>query len=201
MLCLEEIRDRVLEASGEVNMLFSTLEGYEVKAKKLKSKKQWIEQGQAIIQTTAKETQELLRFHILELVQAGLEACFPGKYNFLLNFEIKRGRTEAKMVLERDGQELDPTDSNGGGLVDIIAFSLRIAVWALSKSSPIIILDEPLKFLSPDLRPFAGEMMRRVSSDLGLQIIMVSHMDALIESADKVFHVRQVDGKSIVKSR
>ena len=47
-----------------------------------------------------------------------------------------------------------------------------------------------MRFLSRDLHHKATEMLKEISEKLGLQIIMVTHSEELIEAADKVFTIR-----------
>ena len=89
-------------------------------------------------------------------------------------------------------------DAVGGGVIDIISLSLRIAYWSMKPNRPVFILDEPLRFLSVDLQERASEMLKTISDELGVQIIMVSHLPNIIGSADKVFNVKQVKGKSVI---
>lgn len=149
------------------------------------------EEAQAIAQRVAKETQEQLKFHIEDIVQMALDTCFPGKYKFVVEFELKRGKTEATLLFMSDGQSIDPMEASGGGAVDVASFGLRIAAWSLSKTSPVIVLDEPFRFLSKDLQPLAGEVLKELSKTLGLQIILVTHATDLIQVADRVFQITQ----------
>lgn len=162
-----------------------------------------IEEAQAFIQQVAKETQEQLRYHIEDIVQLALDAVFPGEYDFRVIFEIKRGKTEARLCFLRDNIEIDPLTSAGGGVSDVVAFALRLAVWSLGKTRRLVILDEPFRYLSKDLQPKAGEMLRKLSSRLKLQVVMVTHEEEMIEIADKKFAVKlERDGeykKSVVK--
>lgn len=153
---------------------------------------------QVLFQQTAKETQEQLRFHIQDLVQTALDSVFPGKYTFRVDFELKRGRTEALLYLDKDGTKMNPMDSNGGGVVDIISLALRLSAWSIARTAPIMLLDEPFKFLSAKYRPLMGEMLAGVSARLGLQIIMVTHDPDMVEIADKVFRIDQKNRKSFI---
>jgi DNA repair exonuclease SbcCD ATPase subunit len=69
---------------------------------------------------------------------------------------------------------------------------LRISAFALeSGTDNLIILDEPFKFISRDLQERAGEILKKLSEKMKLQIIMVTHIPEFIEVADKVFEVRK----------
>ncbi len=146
-----------------------------------------IDTAQALIQQVARDTQEKLKYHIEDIVQLALDSCFPDQYDFRVDFEIKRGRTEASLTLLKDGNPMNPMDANGGGIVDITSFALRLAAWSLSKTDNVIIMDEPFRFLSRDLHPKAGQIMKRLSHKLKLQMIMVTHSEELIEQSDRMF--------------
>lgn len=151
-----------------------------------------------LIQQAALDTQQQLRYHLEELVQHAIDAVFPGKYTFRVAFEIKNGRTGAQIYLDKDGTRMDPMDSNGGGVVDIISLALRIASWGISRTRPVLLLDEPFKFLSARYRPLIGEMLSGVAHRLGLQVIMVTHDPDMVEIADRVFTIDQKERKSFI---
>lgn len=151
----------------------------------------YLEAAQAFIQQVAKDTQEQLRFMISDIVNLALDTCFPGEYEFNVNFEIKRGKTEASLSFIKNGIEVDPMEASGGGVVDLASFALRIAAWSLGRSNNTIILDEPFRFLSKDLHPRAGEILKKLSEHLKLQIILITHNQEIITYAHKVFEVSQ----------
>ncbi len=156
-------------------------------------------QALEILQVVAKQTQENIEKHISSIVSIALASIFDEPYKFRLIYEIKRGKTEAKLVLERDGEFTDPMYGAGGGVVDVAAFALRIALHMLSSTRKVIILDEPFRFLSKDLQPKAGAMLKELSSKLGLQVIMVTHNEEFIEAADRVFEVSKTGNTSKVE--
>jgi DNA repair exonuclease SbcCD ATPase subunit len=160
-----------------------------------------LEEAQAFIQIVAQETQSQLRFVIGDLVNLAISVCFPDEYIFDINFEIKRGRTEAQLIFKKDGIELDPISASGGGVVDVVAFALRLSAWSLGHTDNVIILDEPFRFLSKDLQPRAGEMMNKLCKSLGLQIICVTHSQEIIENSDRIFEVTIKDGISKIISK
>ena len=148
-----------------------------------------LEEAQVFLQKVAQATQEQLRVHIKDIVQLCLDSIWPGEVEFDLIYEVKRGKTEARLVFIIDGEEVDPLDADGGGLVDIASFALRIAVWTLGNTRNTIILDEPMKHLSDNLQPLAAEIIKELSQKLGLQVIMITHRKELTCIADKVFEV------------
>lgn len=155
-----------------------------------------IEEAQAFLQKVAQSTQENLKFKIEDIVNLALESVFPNEYLFQMNFNVSRGKTEAELVFQdkRTGQTIDPMEASGGGVVDLTCFALRISAFALENGTDnLIILDEPFKFISRDLQERAGEILKKLSQKMKLQIIMVTHIPEFIDVADKVFEVKKND--------
>ena len=63
----------------------------------------------------------------------------------------------------------------------------------------IIIMDEPMRFLSEEYQENASEMIKEISNKLGIQFIIVTHNQTLTAYADKVFEVSIRKGISKVK--
>jgi DNA repair exonuclease SbcCD ATPase subunit len=198
---LQDLKNKVEQAKGARNQIQKSLKVIEFSIKGNENRQKAIEEVQALIQITAKETQEKLRYHIQDIVNTALDTCFPGEYDFVVDFQIKRGRTEAELYLLKEGDRVNPMDSTGGGVVDIASLGLRFSAWALSKTDNTIGLDEPFKWLSADLRPLAGEILKALSERLGIQILMITHDEVMIDVADRVFEVTQRKGVSKVEVR
>lgn len=149
----------------------------------LKGKLEALLKAQEIAQEVAQTVQQKAHVKIASVVTRCLKAVFGEEaYEFKIDFERKRGKTEARMYFERDGLEIDPLTASGGGPVDVAAFALRLAALVLSRplKRPVLILDEPLKFPSKEYWPEISEMIRAVSEEMGVQIIMVTHQDGLV---------------------
>jgi len=191
------------QINAKYNKLVSRRENYIEQLgdeeRKLRQSKQQLKRATEalqLIQKAAQETQQQLEYHISNIVTLALTTVFDESYGFIARFIIRRNSTECDLLLTKDGQEMSPMDAVGGGVIDIISFALRIAYWSMKPNRPVFILDEPFRFLSVDLQERASEMIKTISSELGLQIIMVSHLPNIIGSADKIFNVKQIKGKS-----
>lgn len=174
--------------------------------KKFSEKKlKLIEEAQIFLQKVAQNTQEKLKFQIEDIVNLALESVFPNEYLFQMNFNVSRGKTEAELVFQdkRTGQTIDPMEASGGGVVDLTCFALRISAFALeSGTDNLIILDEPFKFVSKDLVSRAGDILKKLSEKMKLQVVMVTHIPEFIDIADKVFEIKKNEaGISKIVSR
>lgn len=190
----EKIEKLFNQSKGAYSQIQKRLEEVtELKAfseKKLKL----IEEAQAFLQKVAQSTQEKLKFQIEDVVNLALESVFPNEYEFKIEFNVSRGKTDAELVFQdkRTGQTIDPMEASGGGVVDLTAFALRLSAFALeSGTDNVIVLDEPFKFISRDLQERAGEILKTLSEKMKLQIIMVTHIPEFIEVADRVFEVKK----------
>lgn len=154
-----------------------------------------------IIQKVALETQSSLKYNIEAPVTAALEAILDEPYEFKLNFDIKRNKTECALKFSRNGLEVTPKDASGGTALDIASIALRIALHsiAVNKTKPIFILDESTKHVSADKREAVSTLIKELSDKLGIQFIIVSHDEKLTASADSVFRVTLRNGVSSIK--
>jgi DNA repair ATPase RecN len=157
-----------------------------------------LEDSGVILQEIAVQTQRELEFRISHLVTCALEAVFDDPYEFRVHFDIKRGQTSVSFGFFRDGFEVDPMNGAGVGAVDVASFALRLSVLGLigGKVDRVLILDEPFKHLSVDLQDRAGEILRDLSHEMGVQVIMITHEDRIADYADRTFQVVRSHGVS-----
>jgi DNA repair exonuclease SbcCD ATPase subunit len=195
---LDTIHSALQRKAGRRDQLTSELATTSTRLETLAQEQEDISRSLEIIQQVAKLTQSELEVHISELVTLALEAVFPNPYKMVLKFETRRNRSEADLLLQdENGNLLNPMDAVGGGVVDVAAFALRIALWSLKRPRPqaVMVMDEPFRFLSADLQGKASLTLKEISSRLGIQFVIVTHEENL-HAADKVFLVGIKDGIS-----
>lgn len=158
------------------------------------------EDFRAIVLRVASETQNQLILRFETIVQSALDAIFPDEYLFKMEFVQRRERTEVDIWLDRNGTRMDPLDSNGGGVVDVLSIALRICCLTLSKMDRVLILDEPFKHLRGDARDKLGGLLSILSDKLGIQVLMVADVAGAITNG-RVFQVVKHDGVSYVKEK
>jgi DNA repair exonuclease SbcCD ATPase subunit len=194
---IAQLSEKFTNASARLHMISSDLDTVSRQKEKLTSRSAAIEEVMAYTQEVAKQTQEQIKFQLEDIVNLALNAVYSDKYKFSVLIEAKRGGTEARLVLfNENGDELDPMSSTGGGVCDILSFALRIALLIISKNERVLIMDEPFKFISKDVKEPAIEIIKRISTDLNVQIICITHDEELIQCSDKVFRVAQKGGIS-----
>lgn len=187
---LERIRKRLYKLDGKRSGLVSLRKAQRKLAREASKRSLAAKEAREFFLKVAQDTQANLETRLSKIVTMALCAVFDDPYEFKVKYEIRRGTTECDLVLYRDGYEYDPLASSGGGVVDITALALRMAVWSLAPDSrPVMILDEPFRNLSENHHELAAEMLHSLSQKLGIQIIMASHNKGIISGADAVFRL------------
>jgi len=144
--------------------------------------------------------QQKIRETVEQLVTEALQAVFGFEYSFVMETKVVRNKPEVYMSICYLGQLYSMKDELGGGIVDLVSFVLRVVFWAINtpRSADMIVLDEPGKFISKDLQPMFGEMIKELHNLLGLQFVIISHEEMLIDTADTSYSVALNKGVSNV---
>ncbi len=120
--------------------------------------------------------------HFENICNLCLLSIFEDPYQVKLVGESKRNQFEVRIECAKGGEVYDPSnDEVEGGVLDVISFALRLAYISLSGCRRILILDEPFKWVDSDARARLRECLEKLSSDLGFQIILVTHLPELID--------------------
>ena len=146
-----------------------------------------------IVRLIGNQTQQRMETALCAIGNAALKSVFGDKYEFKTQFILKRNQTELEILLvnRENGSILTPVGNVGGGVIDLLSMSLRLTMWTLQnpRSRPIMVLDEPFKFLSKNLKPLAAEMLKTLAAKMNIQFIIVTHESEIVEIADKTITI------------
>jgi len=185
---------------GEKEYINKQLNEIKKEIKQLKIKQKRAEQALTFIKKIALDTQRGLEIHISDTISAALEAVFDDPYEFETEFVERRGKTECDLFFETNGNRIHPFTASGIGAVDIATLGLRTLSIAMKIDCPnLLIADEPMKHLSLNYHEEAGELLKTISSQLGMQMIIISHSPEFSNYADKVFTVKKKNNQSVIK--
>lgn len=189
---VKELRDAVESKKAEKELYKKQLKQAKQRFRDANKRLTDIKEARIFVQEVANKTQQNLEEGVSDLVTTAFHSVFKDDpLDFQMQFVSRRNKTECDLHFVKHGNQMEPLFSEAGGAVDIASFALRAAYLQLKDNRKILLLDEPMKNVSSDYLPDVAEMMRLISSDLGFQIVMVTHIEALYEEcADKIFKVR-----------
>lgn len=186
---------------AELNILLSQKEKLEKLLLELNEEFKDISEAQDVMNLVGVLGQSEFSEIIECLVTQSLQHVFGPDYSFQIVNQIVRNQSETQFYVVINGLQYSLEEELGGGVLDVVSFALRVVFWLISveKTEPIMFFDEPLKYISADRLDSVGKMLKGVSELLGLQIIMVSHENYLINISDHSFQVTNNNGISYVE--
>ncbi|MFA5452924.1 MAG: hypothetical protein WC248_05085 [Candidatus Methanomethylophilaceae archaeon] len=153
-----------------------------------------------LFQKTSEYARRQMKVTIETIVTNALQVVFGGDIFFEIALGTRAGTASAEFFVIEDGLRASPIDAKGGGLVDVIATALRLAVLELYQpriEGPIL-LDEPGKMVSAEYAENFAFFIKEYCHKVGRQIIMVTHNTALAAAGDRTFQVSIDNGVSEV---
>jgi DNA repair exonuclease SbcCD ATPase subunit len=195
---LDDIKERLLKAIAKRDVLIDEIRTNETEMAQWEIILLNLEQAKELINVVAQKTQAKMEFHFSDIASVALSSVDPNFPSLEIKFETRRNQSECDIKFKEYGELDDPMESSGGGAKDIASFALRLAYWSLNKNRPVMILDEPFHFVSPDRQEQTSRMLKMISEKLGIQIIMVSHQQDINYAANKTFRVTKKDRISTV---
>jgi hypothetical protein len=193
------LRNSLLKKNAELEIAQNRIAKIIMEVARKKARIDTLEKCRQIVLQVGKDTQTELKSLTESTVTLALQSVYGLKYKFVVEFSYdKRDQLEVAFFVDKNGLKLEPRkDTMGYGVVDICSFSLRMVMWMLSnpQTAPLIVLDEPFKNASPGFISMISEMVKQVSDMLGVQFIISTHIDGMIERADTVHHLTE-EGES-----
>ena len=173
-----------------------------VKKEKLERKVLDYENLNIIFSEVSKELRDKAKNSFQKIVTEALQfVTQDNDYAFVIQENIIRGKPAYEFFIKKtvNGEESlqRPEFSNGGGFVDIISVTGKIAYLQIFNNPKIMNacyqLDEPGKMISEQMSVKFAEYIKFLGKQFGLQVIMITHNENLANIADNALTV--IDGK------
>lgn len=193
----------LLQREGEHKAILSAKVELEKQVQLKKQEAELLEKVVAVVQKLTEISRKETLDKVAAIVTTALKEVKDPDLEFRINYRTERNQAAAEFVLYNSKlkMEMDPLQSSGGTLVDIIEFALKVSL--LLKWQPqltrVMVLDEALKHISAIDRPAMAQFVRQVAEKLNIQIILVSHSEELLDHAHKIFKVSHDGYSSIVQ--
>lgn len=147
------------------------------------------------------EHADRVRQFVANLVSAGVQDVFDADWTVDFIEETKAGSKSLDIVLRQGNITAAVPDGVGGGVAQVIAVLIQIAMVYLLRSqvAQVIFLDESLSHLARAYQPAAARVLKQVSKDLGIQIVLIAHSDELVKEADIAYEFALHEGNTRVR--
>lgn len=184
---LQEYRKEVNNLLADYRAICNQLDEEQKTFIKATNNHEFSQEAQQLLQEVAQVVQQEAHNRIASVVSLCLESVFDDPYKFKIEFERKRGKTEARLVLTRNSLVLnDPINEAGGGVIDVASFALRLACLILSRPQKrrILVLDEPFTNIrGKENRCRMRQLLMSLAQDLNVQFILNIDIDSYPEFA------------------
>jgi len=129
---------------------------------------------------------------IERVVSAGLLAVFDEAIQFKINTKVRGNNVNVDFrLINENGTETDLLDARGGGVVAVTCSILQMVFVRLLDVEKVVFLDEPFAHLSAEYVPAMAQLLQKMSRDLGIQVVLVTHQDEFLEHADKAYRIEK----------
>lgn len=200
MSMVTSLRKQVNDGLAGRRVIQDQLSGLVAKKDSLARKFEVRSEAHSIVQQAAQMAQENVQKQIGTIVSTALAAVFPEPYEFVVEFPQKRGTVECEFFFQRNGERTPPLQDSGFGAADIASIALKISFREMGSTRPILVIDEPCKNLSRAYHEAAALIFKELCRQLGLQMIMVTHIEDFRQAADKLFMV-EMDHNGVSTAR
>ena len=136
---------------------------------------------------------------IENIVSGGLQMVFGDKSMGLILNKKEGARGSSYELLLRQGDFIGkPMDSFGGGVVNVMAFLLRVIMIKRFKLAKFLAVDESFNNVSENNLPLVSEMLQKLCRDHGYTILAVTHQPVLAQAADRVYRITDEESPRLV---
>lgn len=162
-----------------------------------------LEHEDEVLRLVAELFRHLVDREVAEGVQAverllteALQAVFDDQdLSVRADVDIQRGKVSVDLVTiqkRSDGTVIEGLsgDSFGGAVQTVQSVMLRIIVMRRRSLRSFLILDESLPAFDPNYVCNMGKFLSVLCSRLGMDILLVTHDPALVDTADKAYRIR-----------
>jgi DNA repair ATPase RecN len=131
---------------------------------------------------------------IEQIVSNGMRVVFDNP-NVGLRVEKKEGKRGNSFELTPykltpDGEVSGPAmETFGGGVVNVIAFLLRVIMATRFKRAKLLVLDEAFNNVADVYLPRVSQMLRDLAHTKGYNIYLITHQPILANAADHTYRI------------
>jgi len=199
---LPEYENFLHEKKAERRITIKRIQELELNYKVLKSRLEDLNESVSVINIVGVMANDDSKSIIEGIVTEALQLIYDESYSFIIDTRIQRDQPESYLSVKIGENEYSLRDEElGGGVIDVVSFTLRVTMWAISdpQVDDVLMLDEPLRNLDSERLTKMGVIIKKLSDSLGIQFLIVTHEPQLAEAADSTWYVKKSNGTSKVE--
>jgi hypothetical protein len=192
------IKASAIRAEAYRDALQGRIEANDAKIKELQNEEELLELVANLIRTLVDAEVTSGVDAVQKLQTEGLKDIF-----FDQNLEVKaeveqsRGKVSVNLLTvenRSDGSQVEgnPETSFGGSVSTIQSILLRVTVMVRRDMRPLLLLDETLAAVADRYVDRAANFLSILADRLGIDILMISHDDALVNAANRAYRIKKV---------
>lgn len=132
------------------------------------------------------------------LIQRGLDVIFDDRnYDFKVDVDNRGHQKTAKLLYREDDTEFVNLDDGSGAVRGVVDLLSRIFLIHITGRRKFLILDESLSSIAEEYIGNVVDFLDTLSSEMGFDILAISHAKRLIEKADTVYEVENGNIRSV----
>jgi hypothetical protein len=133
---------------------------------------------------------------IKQYVGFGLKTVIPDQdLDFECEITTKMNKPWVEfLTVNADGISANALEGFGGSVAQIESLILRVLAILQLKLYPLIILDESLNAVSEEYLPNLSYLLRELSKQLGVKILLVTHNKEILHSATRIYKASERHG-------
>lgn len=202
---LTEVRAKANKALGLRDALDQQIAENDRKIQELENEEQ-------LLELVANLIRQLIDIEVTDGVKAveklqseGLaEIFYDQELSVRAEVEESRGRVAVTLLTQRkqeDGSIVEGVvdQSFGGSVLTMQSIMMRITVIFRRDMRPVLFLDETLGAVAERYVDRAGRFLSTLARRLGLDILLISHDEALVNAADHAYYVSYKDDRAHFK--
>jgi DNA repair exonuclease SbcCD ATPase subunit len=196
----EELQDKFIE--NKISIMRSDVVSKEKQMVEIQADIEIMREARQFLLSFTENLRDKMKERIESIVNTALKAIFVDE---AVEFKIIPRQTKNGVLYDlfgvTNGVITPLVDCNAGGLLDVVSMALRISFLRLfsSKLRQSMILDEPFKNLDKVRIVLACQWLKMISKEFDMQFIIVTHIEDLIDNADKVFRFVKIAGETTIK--
>lgn len=184
---IKEGRNHISAKRGELSLIEKQIQSKINEKEKLKKENERILTMKGLIDDACKEARDNGRELLSQVATSSVQAVYGENTSVQLEPCVKDGITSIEVIVNKKVEggvvRINPRNSDGGGLADIVSLSIFMALGQLVNNNYAPkLLDEPTKYVSQDrYASNSANFILNMVKYTGRQTIMSTHDKAIID--------------------